>query len=141
MTGSAKPIWFPTAPPSFSIAACRFPLREDPNKPGPKLRPGLIVAIRQNPNSKLFACDVAYGTKNLKILQRGNVDIIVQHAADIDQFGLACATRFDLDRILPLPWNDAFFSFSPGFQTPIIGRLTESYIVDYAWKMMKRTSK
>jgi hypothetical protein len=100
--------------------------------------PGVTSSICVN--TKATACDVPFGTKNLKIVHRQAVDIIIQNAAHISQFGLHCATRFDLDRIVTLPWTTEFFGCWHGFQTPVISRLTEVYIKDFAFKMLRRNS-
>jgi hypothetical protein len=80
------------------------------------------------------------GTTTLKILQRGRIDLIVQKASDLRQMGLARATRFDLDKTAVLPWTSAFFGHWSGHQTPRIGALTEPYIKEYAFLMMRRQS-
>jgi hypothetical protein len=54
--------------------------------------------------------------------------------------GLASPTRFDLDHVATLPWNEEFFGGWSGHQTPTIGSLTEEYIREYAFLMMKRLS-
>lgn len=76
----------------------------------------------------------------LKIGRRQHLDVIVQHHPHIDMFGLACATRFDLDNLATLPWNDAFFGCWTGYQSPVLGTLTEWYQRDFAFKMVNRRS-
>jgi hypothetical protein len=94
----------------------------------------------QGKKTRAFACRVAYGTKILKIIKRQAVDLIIQHQGDLDQIGLPRPTRFDLDRIVTLPWGEPFFGCWTGYPTPKIGSLTEKYIREYAFLMMKRQS-
>ncbi len=94
----------------------------------------------QGKKTGTFACKVAYGTRELKIIKRGEVDLIVQHPPHIQQFGLPRPTRFDLDCVATLPWNEEFFGCWAGHQSPVIGSLTEDYIREYAFLMMKRHS-
>lgn len=140
MSNSADPVeWFAAPPSAFDIATCWFPRAPDKH-PGPDLRPGLITGVLRGNSTGRFACRVCFGTTNLKIMQRGGRDIIVQNARHIDQFGLQRATRFDLDTVLTLPWNDRFFGFWSGYSSPIIGSLTEVYMRDFAYKMMLRNA-
>lgn len=74
-------------------------------------------------------------------MSRQHLDVIVQNATDMDQFGLYYATRFDLDNTAVLPWERTFFGCWSGYETPVIGNLTEPYIKDYAYKMMVRLSR
>ena len=104
------------------------------------LRPGLVTEVLRDTKSGRVACRVAYGTKHLKIMRRGYLDLIVQNSEDIARFGLARATRFDLDNTAVLPWQSPFFGCWPGFRTPVIGALTELYIREYAFLMMRRDS-
>jgi hypothetical protein len=99
-----------------------------------------VLAVLQGKSSGTYACKVAYGTKELKIIKRGAIDLIIQHGPHVKQFGLARPTRFDLDCITTLPWNEEFFGCWIGRKTPVIGSLTEDYIKEYAFLMMKRQS-
>jgi hypothetical protein len=143
MSGSAgsNPSWVARHPSQFDIVATYFPESENPDEPGPKLRPGLILKVYRGKKSGGFYCDIAYGTKHLKIIQREDRDLIIQNATDLQQFGLARATRFDLDNIATqLPWTSEFFGCWSGNATPVIGTLTEDYIRRFAYLMMKRGS-
>jgi hypothetical protein len=106
-----------------------------------KLRPSLVVSILQNGDSDEYACQVIYGTKNLKLMSRERLDLIVQSAADLRQLGLHRATRFDLDKMVTLPWSPEFFGCWACFNTPVIGSLTEDYIKEYAYMMMRRSQQ
>jgi hypothetical protein len=94
----------------------------------------------QGESTGAFACRVAYGTKILKIIKRQTVDLIIQSTSDLAQIGLPRPTRFDLDRIVTLPWEPPFFGCWSGYATPKIGALLEAHIKDYAYLMMKRHS-
>lgn len=86
-----------------------------------------------------YACEVAFGTKNLKIPRRLGWDLIIQNAGDMARFGLAVATRFDLDNVELLPWDEEFFDCWSTKESPKLGSLTEDYIRDFAFLMMKRS--
>ena len=88
----------------------------------------------------MFACEVAFGTKNLKLMQREQLDLVIQNASHIRQFGLERATRFDLDLIIALPWTAEFFGCWRGYTSPVIGSLTSEYIKEYAYQMLRRKS-
>jgi hypothetical protein len=134
-----KPAAWTLSPPSaYDIVTCWYP--ENSLDRGPKLRPTLCLAVLQGKTSKTFACKVAYGTKELKIIQRQTIDLIVQNSAHVTQMGLARPTRFDLDCIATLPWNEEFFGCWTGQTSPVIGTLTEAYIREYAFLMMRRQS-
>lgn len=94
----------------------------------------------QGKKTGMYACRVAYGTKTLKIVARQHLDLIIQNAVDMAEIGLPCATRFDLDTLLTLPWTREFFGCWKGYRTPVIGALTDTYIRNYAYFMMKRRS-
>ena len=132
--------WANTPPARFDIVATYFPEHTAPEKPGLKLRPGLVLSVLQGKNTGAYACRVAFGTKNLKIMDRSHLDIIVQHARDLPLLGLHRATRFDLDHIVTLPWAAEFFGCWSGRPTPRIGALLEVYIREYAYLMMRRGS-
>jgi hypothetical protein len=137
---SAKPAWTISPPSAYDIVACWFPEDESPEAPGPSHRPALVIQVLKGERTGRFACKVAYGTKILKIIKRQTVDLIIQQQADLDQTGLPRPTRFDLDRLVTLPWQPPFFSPWAGYATPKIGALTEKWIREYAFLMIKRQS-
>jgi hypothetical protein len=73
-------------------------------------------------------------------MQRQHLDLIIQNASDLRQFGLYRATRFDLDHIVMLPWTPEFFGCWDRYSSPLIGSLTEPYIKDYAFLSLRRQS-
>ena len=138
-TTSHPPAWVSQTPAAYDIVTAYFP--ETKPRPGSKrLRPCLVTQVLRNQDTGELACVLAFGTKHLKIMARQHLDIIVQNSSDIPRFGLGMATRFDLDSRVSLPWTSQFFGCWTGFATPIIGRLTEPYIRDYAFKMLARGS-
>jgi hypothetical protein len=136
---SRNPAWTTAPPSAYDIVTAWYP-EDGQEDPGPKLRPCLVLAVLQGKTSGNFACRIAFGTKELKIIKRGELDLIIQNAAHVQQMGLARATRFDLDCIATLLWDPKFFDCWHGYQSPVIGSLTEHYIREYAWIMMKRQS-
>lgn len=134
----SKATWQTSIPSRFTIVTCYFP-EGKLHKPVPKLRPCLVTTVLQNAESGQYACEVAFGTKHLK-LERRHLDLIIQHAAHLNQFNLGMATRFDLDNLATLPWNDEFFGCWRGFSSPVLSSLTEDYVKEYAYIMMQRKS-
>jgi hypothetical protein len=140
MSEKSEPGWVLTPPSAYDIVACWYPERQSPDDPGPALRPGLVTHVLRGETTGRFACRVAYGTKKLKIVQRTGLDIIVQNSQHIRELGLSRATRFDLDLTVVVPWGTEFFGCWTRYPTPIIGSLTETYIKEYAYLMMRRAS-
>ena len=136
MAALRKRPWTHTPPSVFDIVTSYFPERT--GEPSLKLRPSLVLAVLQEENTGAFACHVAFGTKNLKLLQRQHLDLVVQNFRDLDHLGLHRATRFDLDQKVTLPWTEEFFGCWEGQSTPVIGALTENYLRDYAFLMLRR---
>jgi hypothetical protein len=134
---SGKPAWTATRPSAYDIVACWYPEEENPEVPGPELRPALVLAVLQGQSSGSFACRVAYGTKILKIIKRQALDLIIQNPRDV---GLPRPTRFDLDRLGTFLWAEPFFGCWQGYGSPKIGSLTEGLIREYAYIRIKRDS-
>lgn len=135
-----NPGWLAQPPSAFDIVAARYP--ETKPKAELRLRPCLVLDVLRGKKSGDIACCVTYGTKNLKLVQRKHLDLIIQNAADLSEIGLAMATRFDLDErnVVILPWSDEFFGCWTGYPHPKIGALTEDYVKEYAYLMMIRRS-
>ena len=131
------PLWVDALPSSYDIVTAYYP--ETKPKSELRLRPCLVVQVVEGEDGAK-ACVVVFGTKHLKVAKRGHLDIIVGNAADIAQFGLSMATRFDLDSPVPLPWHPEAFGCWSGHSHPVIGSLSEPFIRDYAFKMLSRRS-
>lgn len=132
------PNWLSQPPSAFDIVAARYP--ETNPKGELRLRPCLVLDVLRGQTTGSIACRLAFGTKNLKFIQRKTLDIIVQNSADLTAMGLSMATRFDLDQenIIVLPWTEEFFGCWSGYTHPKIGALSESYVKDYVYIMALR---
>jgi hypothetical protein len=122
----------------FDVVTGYFP-ETKPGDGGPKLRPLLVTRVLRSSRTGGFACEVAYGTSNLKVAQRLLDDIIIQNSGDLDALGLLQATRFVLtprDRVM-LPWSVDYFGCWTGYTTPRLGTLSTEYQKDYAFAMMR----
>lgn len=109
-SGSSSTFEWAGSPPSvMDIVAAYFP--ESNPKGARRLRHCLVTRVWHNAEERLFVCEVAFGTKNLKTWSRMEKDIIIQNSNDLDLCGLPVATRFDMDpsNRLPLPWTPEFF--------------------------------
>lgn len=136
---SSTPEWTKSPPNLFDIVAGFYP-ESMPSAVTPAHRPCLVTAVYVNEETGGFACEIAYGTKRLRLMQRQDKDLIIQNSSDLDEIGLPMATRFDLDRKnrVVLEWNPENFKPWSGYKTPRIGALTLPYQKDYAWLMLKR---
>ena len=103
---------------------CLFPEDASPT-PGPKPRPALVVRVGEIDGRAAAA--VAYGTS-----QRVSVLFAAEFAitrADVEAFitaGLSFDTKFDLSKIVELPFSSKWFGVAPGAphgQTPKLGLL------------------
>lgn len=132
------PSWVRRPPAAFDIVTCYLP-NDDGSEA--KLRPVVVLKVLRAKTSGAIACEVAYGTSNLKLAQRSHRDLFIQNAADLDLFGLPVATRFDLDRDnrVVLPWNDEFFGCWRGRDHPRLSSLTENYVRELAWLLARQT--
>ena len=137
---SKLPAWVDRPPNAYDIVTAYFP--ESKPRPGAKhLRPCLVTRVLTAADAAdEYACEVVFGTKHLKIMQRQFLDVIVQNHEHMTDFGLAMATRFDLDSHIILPWTAQFFGCWRGKRTPVVGSLTSDYVKDYAFKMLRRQS-
>jgi hypothetical protein len=136
---SAPPNWTLSPPNLFDIVTGFYP-ESKPVAGTPALRPCLVTHVYQDTETGAYACEIVFGTKNLKILRRRDKDLIIQNFSDMQEMGLYVATRFDLDgnKRIVVEWSARNFKPWSGYRTPKIGRLTESYQKEYAWLMMTR---
>lgn len=135
------PAWLDTLPSAYDIVTCWYPDRLNQGEPGLQLRPGLVIAILRNNKTQEVRVRVAFGTKNLKFATRSDKDVIIQLSSDIDALNLRCATRFDLDYSVDLPWNERFFGCWKGFSSPRLSAFREEHIRLYAYLMLRRRSR
>lgn len=116
-------------PSAGDIAWCHFP---DNLNPKPKPRPGLITSTKQDDEGNIFVI-VAYGTsQKTDRIYRGEFRISkIEHPAAYAAAGLSYDTKFDLSKIIELPYNGAYFSVpphAPHGQIPKLGTLHPSMV-------------
>ena len=130
--------WISRPPSAFDIVTCYLP-NDDGSEL--KLRPAVVLKILKAKSSGTIACEIAYGTSNLKLAQRSHRDFFVQNSADLDSFNLPMATRFDLDREnrVILPWTAEFFGCWRGYDHPRLSSLTVDYVRELAWLLARQT--
>lgn len=135
--------WWPagTVPAGPSIVWCNFPESDALGRPGPKPRPALVFKSRyaDNPPGDRFYVLVAYGTSNLKT-QRRDRDFTIGNETMLNMLRLPQMTRFDLDRVLWLPWAKPFFVARDevSFATPTLSVLPSDMQRLLGWRMAER---
>ena len=120
--------WWPE-PTAGEIVWCHFP---DNIHPKPKPRPGLIISTKVDDEENFFV-SVAYGTsQKTNRLYSGEFLISKRdYSAAYVSAGLSYDTKFNLKRILELPFNDDYFSvppLAPHGQIPKLGTLHPSMV-------------
>ena len=111
------------------IVWCNFPGNVQSK---PKPRPALIVATKEDDDGLVFV-SVAYGTsQKTNRLYTGEFRIgKIEHPAAYASAGLSFDTKFDLNNVLELPFNDDYFSVPPHApfgQNPKLGTLHPSMV-------------
>lgn len=92
------------------IVACRFPIADEPNRPGDKVRPCVVLAVHQRHDGALFV-EVAYGTDAVHTSNSG-FDFAIVDEAEYLGAGLKKPTRFVLRRSVVVPVSDAYLDFN-----------------------------
>ena len=120
--------WWPE-PTAGDIAWCHFP---DNIHPKPKPRPGLIASTKEDDEGKIFV-NMAYGTsqKTDRLYSEEFRISQVEHPAAYASAGLSYDTKFDLRKMLELPYNDDYFlvpPHTPHGQIPKLGILHPSMV-------------
>lgn len=113
-------------PSAGDIVWCRFP--EVVGVPGPKPRPGLVIKVFDDDEPE-FAVEIAYGTsQKTNRLHAGEFLIPEIPAAPYKLAGLSYPTKFNLKKLVQLPFNSEWFDLAPGniAQTPVMGTLHPS---------------
>ena len=91
-------------------------------QPGPKPRPAIVRAVFINPHTSRASIEVAFGTsKKINKLHRG--EFLVGSPSGMTSAGLDLPTKFDLGRIIRLPWARQYFSVKPGTTRLVMGSL------------------
>ncbi len=107
-------------------------------RPGPGSRPCLVLGVYEEDDGGAIIL-IAQGTTNLKYGRRP-FDFYVSNYAEMQACGLIYATRFDMDKVIPLPYTRAWFEplTAAGKTSPVIGRLSEAAIMAFqshmAWR-------
>ncbi|MED8971093.1 hypothetical protein RCL99_07720 [Escherichia coli] len=102
---------FKPLPEPGDILWCKFPHSEDLGNPGPYPRPGLVLNVFTDIHSVL----ITYGTSQIGKVYDGEFVIDAQ----LDTAGLDVPTKFDLNRLQKLPFNNVWFDTSPGVTVKI----------------------
>ncbi|ENN7018357.1 type II toxin-antitoxin system PemK/MazF family toxin [Enterobacter ludwigii] len=126
-------------PAPGDIVWCNYPESEDLGNPGPKPRPGLILNVFTDIHAVLITYGTSQKTDKEKVYP-GEFVIDDQ----LDTAGLAKPTKFDLNRLQKLPFNEQWFGVAPGVEknTPLpkLGVLPPSFmpLMRAAWKDRKQ---
>jgi hypothetical protein len=125
-------------PKPLSVVWCRFPYDQKPGVPGVEPHPGLVFANGRAADGRLVV-QVAYGTSNVKPETRP-FDFTVHNFRSMQYAGLWNPTRFDLDKLKLLLWDDQWF-MSPDlakYGTPVIGHLMSDSIAHLTHILKRR---
>lgn len=120
--------WWPE-PTAGDIVWCHFP---DNINPRPKPRPALIMAVFDD-DAPRFEVRVVYGTsQRTTTLYRGEFAILRdRNTAAYEAAGFSYDTKFDLKKMIDLPYTTEWFSVpptAPNGQTPQLGTLHPSLV-------------
>src|ERR1700743_893797 len=135
MAASAKPEWVSRPPHAGDIVTCLYPI-----DPKGRLRPCLVLEVLAGSGGG-YAVRVAYGTKSRDKATRGNIDLIVESQSDMDECGVAVATRFDLETTATIPWDPPDCDCWRGCYSPILGELPKAQQIDCAHKLQAIQNK
>ena len=118
-----------TEPTAGEIVWCHFP---DEVHPRAKPRPGLILTVFDD-DAPQFTVRVCYGTSQRTTkLYRGEFSILRdRNPTAFESAGLSYDTKFDLRKIVDLPYSSDWFSVPPAAphgQRPKLGMLHPSLI-------------
>ena len=129
-----KTLW----PKAYDLVWTKFPEDECLERPGPKSRPSLVLGVYEEEDGGAILL-ISPGTTKLKE-DRRPFDFRITNYAEMQTCGLAFATRFDLDAVVPLPYTKKWFIplDATGKTSPIIGRFSEAMIMAFqshmAWR-------
>jgi hypothetical protein len=123
--------WWPE-PTAGTIVWCRFPedLNLEPD-PGHKPRPAALIITVHDDEDPEFYVLVAYGTsQRTTSLHAGEFAVLRSRNAEAYELaGLSFDTKFDLKKVVELPYNSEWFGVPPAApygQTPKLGTLHPS---------------
>lgn len=132
-----QPRWW-TEPQAGDLVWCRFP-DELTLTAGSKPRPALILTVFDD-EAPEFRVRVSYGTsQNTTQLYAGEFAILPADSASYKLSGLSYPTKFNLKRLVELPYHEHWFHVPPGAphgQTPKLGVLHPSLMRRFkaAWE-------
>jgi hypothetical protein len=126
---SGRPGWVSRPPSVGSVVTCLYP-----GDPKARLRPCLVLGVATG-SAGGYAIHVAYGTSQLDKDKRGDIDLIIEDAADINACGIALATRFDLENTAAIVWEPPEFDCWHGRYSPVLGSLPRDKQIDCAYKL------
>jgi hypothetical protein len=111
-------------PSAGDIVYCRFP-HDLVDKPGPKPRPALVLAVGEDEDG--YEVVVAYGTsQKVRDLVRGEFAIYESDTPAFEKSGLSFPTKFNLRKTVCVPYNSHWFAPPPSpsvSQSPRLGEL------------------
>jgi hypothetical protein len=105
----------------------------------------LVFKVRYftDPPDGRFLVLVAYGTTKLKVGRRPN-DFTIANSATLDIVRLPHATRFDLDKMVWMPWAKPWFcprEEAERHASPVISVLPDSLARSLKWTMALREQR
>ena len=137
-------MWWPE-PQAGVIVWCRFP--DTPAlQPGPKPRPALVLVVFDD-EAPQFRVQVTYGTsQKVDRLYAGEFRITPEDGAAFRLSGLSFATKFNLSKVVELPYNRPWFDVPPAApfgQTPQLGVLHANLMrrATAAWRGRRSSGK
>ena len=113
------------------IVSCYFPYDEDSDKPGPDLRPALVVKVDLELGAEFL--HVAYGTgQNTpdKNTSRSLGAHYFHMNPQLNGGGLEVETSFNMAKVVRLPCDSRWFSPWRGRNTILVCRVPESKLAD-----------
>jgi hypothetical protein len=137
-------LWWPE-PQAGVIVWCRFP--DTPAlQPGPKPRPALVLVVFDD-EAPQFRVRVTYGTsQKVERLYAGEFRIAPEDGAAFRLSGLSFATKFNLSKVVELPYSTPWFDVPPAApfgQTPQLGVLHANLMrrATAAWRATPSSGK
>lgn len=120
------PSWERSAPAIYSVVTGFFPETSPKETWAANPRPLLVCGTARDPQTGLFFCRIAYGTKNLA--RRHPDDLTIGNLTILRALNLKVPTRFVISsgrQMIVMPWNQEHFRPWSGQKTPVLSRLPE----------------
>lgn len=90
------------------IIGARFPYAENPERPGPVVRPGLIIAVSRK------TITIAYGSDLERRRSNNGIDFEIEAPGELATAGLDKPTRFTMNRTAVIPISRQFIDLRNG---------------------------